>query len=163
MPLDGRPVGPAFAPGRILVPLDGRPEHEAALPAAVALSKAYGLGIRLLAVVPRSGAEAGGAGAIFARLAPSLSGASLEYAAEGEVAYLTGVAQRLAKEGVAADWRVLRGRPARAILTAAEKDDLIVLSTHRRLGIDASLDGCVAFGVAGSWPGAMLIVPLPRG
>jgi nucleotide-binding universal stress UspA family protein len=144
------------------VPLDGRSEHEAALPAASALARAFGLRMRLVAVVPRSGAEAGGAGAAFARLAPALSGASLEYAAVGEESYLAGVAERLAGDGIVSDWRVLRGRPIKAIIAAAERDDLLVLSTHRRLGIDASLDGCVAFGVSRAWGGAMLIVPLPR-
>jgi nucleotide-binding universal stress UspA family protein len=151
-----------FAPRRILVPLDGRQEHEAALPAAVALAKAFGLSLRLVAAVPRSGAEAGGPGAIFARLSPALSGASLEYAAEGEERYLAGVAERLAAEGVKADWLVKRGAPAKAIVAAAEEGELLVLSTHRRLGLDASLDGCVAFGVARAWRGAMLVVPIPR-
>jgi nucleotide-binding universal stress UspA family protein len=155
-------AGAAFSPRRILLPLDGRLEHETALPAAAALAKAFGLKVRLVAVVPRSGAEAGGPGAIFARMAPALSGASLEYAAEGEETYLAGVGAHLAAQGVAADWRVLRGRPAKAIVAAAEKDDLIALSTHRRLGLDASLDGCVAFGVAQAWRGTMLVVPVTR-
>jgi nucleotide-binding universal stress UspA family protein len=157
-----RPASAAFAPRRLLVPLDGRIEHEAALPAAVALARAFGLALRLVAVVPRSGAEAGGAGAAFARLAPALSGASLEYAALGEERYLAGVAEALAAKGVRSDWLVLRGRPAKAIVAAAEEGELIVLSTHRRLGLDASLDGCVAFGVARRWSGALLIVPVPR-
>ena len=151
-----------FAPLRLLVPLDGRPEHETALPAAVALAKAFGLGLRLIAVVPRSAADSGGAGIAFARLAPALSSASLEYAAEGVEAYLAGVAKRLAADGATADWRVLRGRPAKAIVAAAQEGDLLMLSTHRRLGIDASLDGCVAFGVAQLWRGAMIIVPVPK-
>jgi nucleotide-binding universal stress UspA family protein len=150
------------SPRRILLPLDGRPEHEAALPAAIALAKAFGLGIRLVAAVPRSAAEAGGPGAVFARLAPALSGASLEYAAEGEEAYLGGVAARLAGQGLPPDRRVLRGMPAKAIAAAGEEGDLLVLSTHRKLGLDASLDGSVAFGAARRWRGAMLIVPIPR-
>ena len=151
-----------FAPLRLLVPLDGRSEHEAALPAAVALAKAFGLGLRLIAVVPRNAADSGGPGIAFARLAPALSSASLEYAAEGVEAYLAGVAKRLAADGATADWRVLRGRPAKAIVAAAQEGDLLMLSTHRRLGIDASLDGCVAFGVAQLWRGAMIIVPVPK-
>ena len=152
----------AFAPRRLLVPLDGRPEHEAALPAALALAKAFGLGMHLLAVVPRNAADSGGAGVAFARLAPAMSSASLEYAVEGVEAYLAGASKRLAADGVTADWRVLRGRPAKAIVAAAQEGDLLVLSTHRKLGIDASLDGCVAFGVARLWRGAMIIVPVPK-
>ena len=152
----------AFSPRRLLVPLDGRSEHEAALPAAVALAKAFGLSMHLLAVVPRNAGDSGGPGIAFARLAPAMSSASLEYAAEGEERYLAGVAARMAAQGVTADWRVLRGRPAKAIVAAAQEGDLLVLSTHRKLGIDASLDGCVAFGVARLWRGAMIIVPVPR-
>lgn len=155
-------ASPSFAPRRILLPLDGRPEHEAALPAAIALAKAFGVGIGLLAVVPRSAGEAGGPGLAFARLAPALSGASLEYAAEAEEAYLAGIAARVAEEGIAASAHVLRGRPAKAIAAAAEEGNLLALSTHRKLGLDASLDGCVAFGVAARWNGAMLVVPVPR-
>ena len=147
---------------RIIVTLDGSSSSEAALPAALALAKAFGLSLHLLAVVPRNAGDSGGPGIAFARLAPSMSSASLEYAAEGEERYLTGVAARMAAEGVTADWRVLRGRPAKAIVAAAQEGDLLVLSTHRKLGIDASLDGCVAFGVARLWRGAMIIVPIPR-
>lgn len=152
----------AFAPQRILVPLDGRLEHEAALPAALALAKAFGLPIGLVAAVPRNAAEAGGPGPAFARLSPALSGASLEYAAEASESYLAGVAARLAAEGASAKWRVLRGRPAKAIVAAGDQGDLLVMCTHRRLGLDASLDGCVAFGVARAWKGAMIVVPVPR-
>jgi nucleotide-binding universal stress UspA family protein len=151
-----------WKPLRILLPLDGRAEHEAAIPAALALAKAFGIGIRLVAAVPRSAAEAGGPGAAFARLAPALSGASLEYAAEGEKAYLEGIVARLAAEGVPAEASVLRGAPAKAIAAAGREGDLLVLSTHRRLGLDASLDGCVAFGAARRWKGPMLIVPIAR-
>jgi nucleotide-binding universal stress UspA family protein len=151
-----------FAPRRLLAPLDGQPDHEAVLPAAVAFAKAFGLGVTLVAVVPRSPGEAGGPGLAFARLAPALSGASLEYAAAAEESYLSSVAERLAAQGVKADWRVLRGRPVKAILASAQAGDLIFMATHRKLGLDASLDGCVAFGVASSWRGAMLITPIPR-
>jgi nucleotide-binding universal stress UspA family protein len=162
VPQPAASAAPGFAPRGLLAPLDGRLEHEAALPAAVALAKAFGLSLRLAAVVPRTGAEAGGPGAIFARLSPALSGASLEYAAEGEERYLAVVSERLAAQGVKSSWRVMRGKPAKAIVAAAEEGDVLVLSTHRKLGLDASLEGCVAFGVARAWRGSMLVVPVPR-
>jgi len=152
----------AFAPRRIVLPLDGQPEHEAALPAAEALAKAFGIGLRLVAAVPRSAAEAGGPGAAFARLAPALSGASLEYAAEGVAKYLAEIVEKLAAKGIAADARVVRGKPAKAIVATCEEGDLLALSTHRKLGLDASLDGCVAFGAAQRWRGPMLIVPIAK-
>ncbi len=151
-----------FAPARILAPLDGRQDHEAALPAAALLAKTFAVGLELISGVPRRGSEAGGAGSVLQRLSPALSGASLEYAAEGAQAYLAETAQRLSVEGIATTWSLKRGKPARAILAGAEPDDLIVMSTHRRLGLDASLEGCVAFGVAGKWAGNMLLVPIGR-
>ncbi len=153
---------PTFAPKRIVVPLDGRPDHEAALPATRVLATAFGLDTRLVSVVPRRGSEAGGAGPALAQLAPIFSGASLEFAADEAARYLAETADRLESQGLKADWKLLRGRPARAIAAAADSGDLIALSTHRRFGLDASLDGCVAFGVAGSWRGHLLIVPVPR-
>jgi len=155
------PQGP-FSSRRIVLPLDGRIEHEAALPAAAALAKAFGIGIMLVAAVPRSASEGGGNGASIARLAPALSGASLEYAASAEGEYLSGVATRLEAQGIASEKVVLRGRPAKAIVSACAEGDLLALSTHRRLGLDASLDGCVAFEAARRWHGAMLVVPIAK-
>jgi nucleotide-binding universal stress UspA family protein len=152
-----------FAPRRIVLPLDGRPDHEAALPAATALAKAFGAKVLLVAAVPRSAAQAGGPGSAFALLAPALSGASIDYAVEGSQAYLAKVASRLGAEGLEAEARVLRGRPAKAIVAGCEEGDLLVLSTHRKLGLDASLDGCVAFDAARRWRGAMLVAPVARG
>jgi nucleotide-binding universal stress UspA family protein len=145
-----------------VLPLDGRPEHEAAIAPAVAIARAFGAGIRLVAAVPRSAAEAGGPGAAFARLAPALSGASLEFAAGAEKGYLDAIVARLAALGLRADAVVLRGKPAKAVIAACEPGDLLALSTHRKMGIDASLDGCVAFDAARRWRGATLIVPIPR-
>lgn len=155
-------AAPALSPRRLVLPLDGRAEHETALGAAVALAKAFGIGALLIAAVPRHGSDAGGAGAALARLAPALSGESLEMAAIRCAEYLRGVAERLASEGVRAECRVVRGRPAKAIVASCAEGDLLVVSTHRKLGIDASLDGCVAFDAARAWRGPTLVVPVPR-
>jgi nucleotide-binding universal stress UspA family protein len=155
-------TAPALSPRRLVLPLDGRAEHEAALGPAIALAKAFGVGALLVAVVPRRGSDAGGAGAVLARLAPALSGESLEMAAVGCAEYLRGVAERLASEGVRAECLVVRGRPAKAIVASCAEGDMLVVSTHRKLGIDASLDGCVAFDAARAWRGPTLVVPVPR-
>lgn len=147
-------------PRSILVPLDGEAAHETALPQALALAKALGLPLELLAVVPRRGSDAAGSASAIARLSPALSGASWEYAAEGAADYLKALAIRLEGEGAKASWSVERGRPTRRILRhAAATGALLVLSTHRRLGLDAALDGCVAFTVATAYGGDSLIVP----
>lgn len=166
IPPDG-PLGrvaqvPAWPPRRIVLPLDGKSEHEASLGLGLGLAKAYGLGLLLVAALPRYPSEGGGAGSSFARLAPAVSNACLEYAASAEEDYLSSVAERAREESLVCETRVLRGRPAKAIVSACEEGDLLALSTHRRLGLDASLDGCVAFEAARRWKGAMLVVPIGR-
>ena len=150
-------------PASILLPLDGRPEHEAALAQAVALAKALRLPLALLAVVPRRPTDSLGKERALARFSPGMNRASLEYAAERSRDYLAGLAARLKAEGVELSWSVERGRPARRILrAAAAAGALVVLSTHRRLGFDAALEGCVAFSVATRYSGESLIAPVPR-
>jgi nucleotide-binding universal stress UspA family protein len=159
-----RRQGPAgwSPPARVLIPLDGRADHEAALDQAVVLAKAFGIPVELLAVVPRWASEAPGRASAFSRFSPALHGASLEYAAAESATYLEGVAARLSGSGLAVTWNVERGRPAKRILKrAAAGKALIVLSTHRKLGMDATLEGCVAFAVATAYDGDSLIAPVP--
>ena len=161
--LRGGPAASRALPSRVVVPLDGKPAHEASLAKATFLAKALGLPIRLVTVVPRHGAEWGGAGSALALLAPALSGAQLEYSAKAAREYLETAAARLRAEGLSVEISLERGRPVRGLIKAlAPKEDLVVLSTHRRRGIDASLDGCFAASFAASYPGMSLIVPIGR-
>ena len=92
-----------------------------------------------------------------------MSGAQLEYSAKAAREYLETAAARLRVEGLSVETGLERGRPVRGLIKAlAPKEDLVVLSTHRRLGIDASLDGCFAASFAASYPGMSLIVPIGR-
>ncbi len=159
----------ASGPRAIVVPVDGESEHEAALPQALALAQALRLPVELLAVIPRSGFDAGGEAAATARLSPALSGASYGYAAETAETYLAALCARLSAERAAdgtplsipVRWRLQRGRPSGGIVRRARaRQALVVLSTHRRLGFDAALEGCVAFTVATAYDGDSLIVPV---
>ncbi|HUW70817.1 MAG TPA: universal stress protein [bacterium] len=159
----------AKAPRAIIVPLDGEPAHEAALPQALALAAALRLPVELLAVIPRTGFDAGGKASAAARLSPALSGASYAYAAETAGTYLAALGRRLsdqcASDGAAwpipVSWRLERGRPSGGIVRRARATEaLVVLSTHRRLGFDAALEGCVAFTVSTAYDGDSLIVPV---
>lgn len=158
-----------MGPQAIIVPLDGEPAHEAALPQALALAATLRLPVELLAVIPRTGLDAGGKAAASARLSPVLAGASYAYAAETAGTYLAALAARLTEQGttdgspwaVPVSWRLERGRPSRGIVRRARATKaLVVLSTHRRLGFDAALEGCVAFTVATAYDGDSLIVPV---
>jgi nucleotide-binding universal stress UspA family protein len=151
----------ALEPKRILVPLDGREDHEAAIPAALAFAKAYDAPIKLVDVVPRNGGEEGGQSTLFERLSPALSGASLEFALSGATEYLARIAQKLQGEGRSVEWAIERGRPVKSLVRIAEAEsDLVMLSTHRRMGIDAKMEGCVAYGVASAYRGNLLVVPI---
>jgi len=166
----GKQTGPeATGPRAIIVPVDGEPAHEAALPQAMALAAALRLPVELLAVIPRTGFDAGGRAAATARLSPALSGASYAYAADTAGTYLAALAARLTEQGatdrspwtIPVSWRLERGRPSGGIVQRARaKQALVVLSTHRRLGFDAALEGCVAFTVATAYDGDSLIVPV---
>lgn len=163
------PASAASGPRSIIVPLDGEPAHEAALPQALALAAKLRLPVELLAVIPRTGLDAGGKAAASARLSPALSGASYAYAADTAGTYLAALAARLSAGGspegdgkrLSISWRLERGRPSRGIVRRARATKaLVVLSTHRRLGFDAALEGCVAFTVATAYDGDSLIVPV---
>lgn len=159
---DGR--GPAWrSPRSIMLPLDGRAGHEAAVAPAAALAKAFGIPVEVLGVVPKRASDSPGGGAVLGRLNPALDRASLEYAAKGTETYLSTIAARLSMEGIDARWGLVRGRPSRVILRkAAEEEALVVLSTHRKLGADAALEGCVSYAVATAYAGDSLVAPIAR-
>ena len=163
-PPRGEGSGPAWQPPRsIMLPLDGRTEHEAAVAPATALARAFGIPVEVLGVVPKRASDALGGGAILGRLNPALDRASLDYAAKGTEAYLATMASRLSSDGVEARWGLVRGRPTKVILgKAAEERALVVLATHRKLGVDAALDGCVSYAVATADEGDSLVAPIAR-
>jgi len=74
--------------------------------------------------------------------------------------YLAKVADRLKKEGLAAQSTVIVGKPADAILDYAAKNkvDLIVMSTHGRSGITRWAAGSVADRVMRNSPAPVLLV-----
>ena len=156
--------GPGWQPPRsIMLPLDGRAEHEAAVAPATALARAFGIPVEVLGVVPKRASDALGGGAILGRLNPALDRASLDYAAKGTETYLATMASRLSSDGVEASWGLVRGRPTKVILRkAAEEGALVVLATHRKLGVDAALDGCVSYTVATAYEGDSLVAPIAR-
>jgi nucleotide-binding universal stress UspA family protein len=120
----------------ILVPLDGSSLAESVLPAAAALAKAFGAGIRLLHIV-----EAAPPGTIHGQ--PHLS--------EGDQAqaYLDEVARRPVFQGLAVEVHVHRpkeGDVAESVVDHAQEfgADLVVLSTHGTGGLRGFLFGRIA-------------------
>jgi nucleotide-binding universal stress UspA family protein len=133
----------------ILVPLDGSQVGEKILEPAVELGKAMGSRFTLLHVVSPHVT-------VGARVSPLPAG-HLKKRVEKAEAYLSGVAERLSRDGIEGEWKLeSHFAPARAILQAAEEGDvdLIAIATHGYTGVKRALLGSVADKVlrAAKWP-----------
>ena len=154
-PTDGsRASEPAVA--TLVVPLDGSDLAERALPVAVQLAQAAGLGVHLLRAVPRD---------TDAHLQyPGFAGAWRDEAECAEAdchEYLQRVADRLRKEGVTpVTCAVSHGEPAEVIVDAARDapDELFVMNSLGRSGIGCWVLGSVAERVARHSPSPVLLL-----
>ncbi|MFC1575297.1 universal stress protein [Gemmatimonadota bacterium] len=148
-PLEDGDTFPTARFDHFLVPLDGSPVGEKILEPAVALGKATGARFTLLHVVSPHVT-------VGARVSPLPSGHLEERLAKAE-AYLAGVAQQLAGEGLQAQTKIeSHFAPARAILHTAEEDevDLIAIATHGYTGVKRAILGSVTDKVlrGAKWP-----------
>jgi nucleotide-binding universal stress UspA family protein len=150
-----------FACRRLLAPLDGSAEHEQGLCFAAGLAKPCGAAIHLLAVVPTP-ATLSGPQAASGQLLPGATAAVLDEAEDGMEDYLSHRVAQMGAQGLTLTSEVARGDPAKSIIRAAEEQDadVIVLSTHRKAGIDAFWAGSVAPRVARRTRIPLLLVPL---
>jgi nucleotide-binding universal stress UspA family protein len=133
----------------ILVPLDGSQVGEKILEPTVELGKAMGSRLTLLHVVSPYVT-------VGARVSPLPAGHLKQRVAKAE-AYLAGVAERLAQDGIEAEPKLeSHFAPARAILNVAEEEDvdLIAIATHGYTGVKRALLGSVTDKVlrAAKWP-----------
>lgn len=137
----------------ILVPLDGSMFGEHALPLALSIARRAGGGVRLVHVHPLLEAT---------MYSPVLSDEGLdERLRAGEQAYLSGVAQRLAKfTNVPVTTALLEGPDiAAAVCAAARPDnDLIVMTTHGRGALGRFWLGSVADRLVRNVPVPMFLV-----
>jgi len=150
-----------FACRQLLAPLDGSPEHEQGLCFAAGLAKPCGAAVHLLAVVPTPGTLSG-PHAASGRLLPGATAAVLDMAEAGMEDYLNRCVADLRSQGLTLTAEVARGDPAKSIIRAAEQHgaDIIILSTHRKAGLDAFWAGSVAPRVARRTHTPLLLVPL---
>jgi nucleotide-binding universal stress UspA family protein len=125
-----------FEPRRIVVPLDGSPLAEAALPYATSLARAFGARLMLLRGLIHFG------GFDIAHL--SLNPKRLDAERIEVEAYLEERVAAVRRAGVEAETFLLRDPGlAEAIANRAE-DDLIVMTTNGRGGLDRQVFGSVA-------------------
>lgn len=147
---------------RILVPLDSESIHDDSFPIAKILAKAYGAALALLCVIPTFNTLRGEETAT-STLLPATTNALLDIQEEHAKEHLQGHLNELVSEGFRVSAEIARGDPTQTIVNVAEhsKADLIVLSTHRRAGIDAFWARSVAPNVARRTRIPLLLIPLP--
>jgi nucleotide-binding universal stress UspA family protein len=151
---------PPFSFARYLVALDGHPEHEYGLKVAGELASRTGAAIHLLSVIPNVN-NLTGARAAAQKLLPGAGRAMLDYMEDSVNDYLTRHAAIWKNKGVDISVEVCRGNPVEEIFLAAERsgDDLIVLGTHGKAGIDAFWAGSVASPIISLSKIPLLLVP----
>ena len=147
---------------RILLPLDSESVHDDSLPIAKNLAKAYNAELYLLCVIPTF-SNLRGDEAAMSTILPSTTNALLDIKEEHAREHFQVHLNELIGEGFRTSAEIARGDPAQTIVNVAESSsaDLIVLSTHRKAGIDAFWARSVAPNVARRTKIPLLLIPLP--
>jgi nucleotide-binding universal stress UspA family protein len=145
---------------RILVPLDI--ESDDSLPIAEYLAQAYQSELYLLSVIPTLGTLSGEQAAA-SNLLPGTAAVFLDIKEEHTSQHLQDHLTTLTLAGFNASVEIVRGDPALTIVDVSKRinTDLIVLSTHRRVGMDAFWARSVAPNVVRRTHTPILLVPLP--
>jgi nucleotide-binding universal stress UspA family protein len=152
-----------FSCGSILVALDTDPDHARALPVAKELAGACGATLHLAMVVPSFGTLSGPMVAP-SRFLPGTTSRMLELQVQSAEEYLQARREALQRQGVLAEFHVLRGHPAEVIVDFAGQvaADFIVLATHGRSGMDAFWEGSVAHRVCSRSTIPLLLIPVEK-
>lgn len=141
---------------RIVVPLDGSPLAEHALPLAISLATDLGRPVQLVRVVAPD--------QIVEEMQPAGSAAddayvwSREHVLAAATSYLDGVAEQLRARGLTVQTDVLAGTPIFVLLDALRPDDLVVMTTQGRGGLERWLLGSVAEHLIRTSPAPVVIV-----
>lgn len=147
---------PAPRIARIVVPLDGSSLAEEALPLAATLAGNIGVPVHVLRVVDPY--------QVAAELPEDRQqqGATAQQMAERRVptatAYLAGIAEPLQAQGLAVKADVLVGATVFTLLDEIRPDDLVVMTTHGRGGLERWLLGSVAEQLVRAAAGPTLLV-----
>jgi nucleotide-binding universal stress UspA family protein len=147
---------------RILLPLDSESIHDDSLPIAKTLAKAYDAELSLLCVIPTFNTLRGNEAAA-STILPATTNALLDIKEEHAKEHLQEHLNELIGQGLRTSAEIARGDPTQTIVNIAEqrKVDLIILSTHRKAGIDAFWARSVAPNVARRTRIPLLLIPLP--
>ena len=120
-----------------------------------------GASIDLTVVVPTVGTVTGDL-LPTARLVPNSTKAALNVEEEGLHDYVAQLIGRLEAQEVHATGSVLRGETVQTLADAAEESaaDLIIIATHARAGLDATLTGSIAASLIGRVTQPVLMVKI---
>jgi nucleotide-binding universal stress UspA family protein len=156
-----RPGTAAFGLHEILVPLDPDSMHDTSLPPAKYLAEAFDAQLTLLSVIPTF-ATLTGEQAATSSLMPATTQAVLDLREEHAKDLLAGELDRLRALKIKCRTMVARGDPAPTITKTAEqsKVDMIVLSTHRKAGLEAFWSRSVAPKVVQGTRLPLLLIPI---
>ena len=150
---------------RVVVPVDGSPLAEEILPHVAHITKALGMAVDLVRVVPTMAEYLALAAPSANYGAASLDTASLEeafkYNEEEANRYLERVREDLLKQGVGrVETHCLRGDPASSIIDLATEtpDRLVAMTTHGRSGVGRWVLGSVADRVVRNSGDPVLVV-----
>ncbi|MCA9876589.1 MAG: universal stress protein [Thermomicrobiales bacterium] len=139
---------------RVVVGLDGSDLSESALRDGAALAKALGVPLHLVRVADLANVRWGSSEASDAYAALSQE---MEHEKVASTSYLDVMAAPLRDDGLTVTTEVRSGTAARELLKIAGPDDLIVVASHGRHGLERLLLGSVAEEVARKAPGPVLI------
>ena len=154
---------PSFELKKFLIPLDPDSLHDASLAVAESLAKTFKAELHLLSIIPTLstlGDEQSAAG----NFMPVATQAYLDLKVDNVKKDLQNHIDALHKRNLKATAEVARGDPTSLIIKAAEQSgtDLIILSTHRKAGMDAFWARSVAPKVAQKTKTPLLLIPISQ-
>jgi len=163
VPPGGARIAGKFVIHRLLVPLDGTPDHERGLWVAADLAQACAAELHLLMVVRTFGTLSGERAAA-ARLLPRSASELLDLAHQDAEGYLRQQAAQVQATARVATAEIQRGDPAHLIVRTARRAqaDVIVLTTHGKIGSNAFWADSVAPRVSAQADVPLLLVPVAQ-
>jgi len=150
-----------FNPSRILLPLDPDSFHDESFPAAESLAETFNAELVLLSVIPTYATLAGKQVAT-SSLMPASTSEFLNLSEETALEHLQEHLSELRSRKIRASAQVVRGDPANSIVKTAEesRSGLLILSTHRKAGMEAFWALSVAPKVVQRSKLPLLLIPL---
>ena len=150
-----------FTLGRIIVPLDSESKHDESMVYAQELAKAYKAEVYFLTVIPTFKTLTGRDAAL-SNMMPATANAYLEILEETAKEHLQTHLDEFLQAGIKTRAEIGRGDPADVIVSTAARigADMILLSTHRKSGMNAFWARSVAPNVVKRTHIPLMLVPL---